>query len=76
MNILITGGTGLIGRALCAALSRDGHALTVLSRQPRSVVAKCGRAVRAIGSLTEWNPELQYPSLADALASLLAPTTP
>lgn len=57
MNILITGGTGLIGRALCAALLRNGHALTVLSRKPQSVAAKCGSGVRAIGSLVEWRPQ-------------------
>ena len=60
MNILITGGTGLIGRALCVALLRDGHALTVLSRKPHSVAAKCGPAVRAIGSLAEWQPEQHF----------------
>ncbi len=34
MNILITGGTGLIGRALCAALVADGHQISVLTRNP------------------------------------------
>lgn len=63
MNILITGGTGLIGRALCAALSRDGHALTVLSRKPRSVAAKCGPNVRALGSLDEWPLELHFDAI-------------
>lgn len=57
MNILLTGGTGLIGRALCTALLRDGHTLTVLSRKPRSVARKCGEPVQAIGSLAEWLPE-------------------
>ena len=32
MNILITGGTGLVGRALCAALLADGHHVSVLTR--------------------------------------------
>lgn len=32
MNILITGGTGLVGRALCAALLEDGHHVSVLTR--------------------------------------------
>lgn len=60
MNILITGGTGLIGRALCAALLRDGHALTVLSRRPQTVAAKCGPTVRALASLAEWQPDQNY----------------
>lgn len=36
MRILMTGGTGLIGRALCSALVTDGHLVTVLSRTPDS----------------------------------------
>lgn len=34
MRIIITGGTGLIGRALCPLLLTDGHLITVLSRNP------------------------------------------
>lgn len=34
MNLLITGGTGFIGRALVPALLARGHRLTVLSRRP------------------------------------------
>jgi uncharacterized protein (TIGR01777 family) len=36
MNIVVTGGTGFIGRALCAALSRDGHRVILLTRNLRS----------------------------------------
>ena len=35
MHILITGGTGLIGSALCKALLAEGHRLTVLTHRPR-----------------------------------------
>ncbi|MCB0063261.1 MAG: TIGR01777 family oxidoreductase [Caldilineaceae bacterium] len=34
MRIIMTGGTGLIGRALCAALLAENHIVTVLSRDP------------------------------------------
>nr|WP_295376450.1 TIGR01777 family oxidoreductase [Pseudoxanthomonas sp.] len=34
MRILLTGGTGFIGRALCARLLAGGHRLTVWSRRP------------------------------------------
>lgn len=36
MHILITGGTGLIGTAVCRALHTRGHQLTVLTRQERA----------------------------------------
>lgn len=56
MHILITGGTGLIGRQLCKALLAEGHELTVLSRYPDTVPAKCGASVRAMAGLDEWQP--------------------
>ncbi len=34
MRVIISGGTGLIGRPLSAALMADGHEVTVLSRDP------------------------------------------
>ena len=37
--ILITGGTGLIGRALSANLSADGYEVVVLSRYPEDAAA-------------------------------------
>jgi uncharacterized protein (TIGR01777 family) len=50
-RVLITGGTGFIGQALCPALSAKGYSLTVLSRQPdSSVQALCGR-VEALSDL-------------------------
>jgi uncharacterized protein (TIGR01777 family) len=60
MNILVTGGTGFIGRPLCRALVAAGHDVTVLSRSPDSVAKKCGPAVRAMASLNEWRPEVFF----------------
>lgn len=53
MRILITGGTGLIGSALCSRLLADGHQVVVWSRSPESVKARCGAAVTGIGALEE-----------------------
>ena len=52
MRILLTGGTGLIGRALCQHWSQQGHALYVWSRSPQQVPALCGGA-RGIEQLQE-----------------------
>lgn len=52
-RILVTGGTGFIGQALCPALLSKGYSLTVLSRQPSDQVqAVCGR-VEALRDLQD-----------------------
>jgi uncharacterized protein (TIGR01777 family) len=53
MHILLTGGTGLIGRALCSHWAQQGHQLTVWSRSPQQVPGLCGAQVRGIGQLEE-----------------------
>ncbi|MGR4038863.1 TIGR01777 family oxidoreductase [Pseudomonas sp. 910_21] len=53
MHILLTGGTGLIGRALCRHWQAQGHQLSVWTRQPEKVAALCGPQVRAIKTLQE-----------------------
>lgn len=53
MHILLTGGTGLIGQALCRFWSGQGHQLTVWSRRPEQVARLCGQSVRAIARLDE-----------------------
>jgi uncharacterized protein len=66
MKILITGGTGLIGQQLCKVLLASGHELTVLSRNPASVAAKCGAGVHAMSALNEWN----HGTMFDAVINL------
>lgn len=51
MHILLTGGTGLIGRGLCRQLTAQGHRVTVWSRTPQRVADLCGAQVRGIGQL-------------------------
>lgn len=51
MKIVIAGGTGFIGRALCAALNQGGHRVTVLTRQASRVHSRSELPVQAV----EWN---------------------
>ena len=53
MNILLTGGTGLIGRALCRHWLAEGHRLWVWSRAPQTVAQLCGAEVQGVGSLQQ-----------------------
>jgi hypothetical protein len=61
MKVLITGGTGLIGKALARSLLADGHQVWVLSRTPRNahlpkavqVVAWDGRTATGWGHLVD-----------------------
>jgi uncharacterized protein (TIGR01777 family) len=53
MHILLTGGTGLIGRQLCQLWSRQGHRLTVWSRRPEKVAKICGAQARGIARLED-----------------------
>lgn len=52
-NILITGGTGFIGRHLCDYLLGQGYQLWVLSRNPIAASKLLGERVNVVGSLDE-----------------------
>lgn len=54
-HILITGGTGLIGSALCRQLVDKHYRVTVLSRSPEIVPKKCGKHLKGIKALSEIN---------------------
>jgi len=72
MNILITGGTGLIGRHLCRILLAEGHQLTVLSRQPETVAKRCGAAVKVWSSLASWTPEVVFDAVINLAGEPIA----
>jgi len=57
MHILLTGGTGLIGRQLCRHWSEQGHRLTVWSRKPEKVAKICGTQVRGVARLEDLGQE-------------------
>ena len=42
MRIIVTGGTGLIGRALAESLAADQHDVIVLSRSPEKAILPAG----------------------------------
>lgn len=56
MNILITGGTGFIGTALCRRLHAEGHVVTVLTRDPARAEAHFQGLVQVVGTLDEAKP--------------------
>jgi len=51
MQIVVTGGTGFIGRPLCASLCQQGHQVTLLTRRREEAQRSCGSTVTAV----EWN---------------------
>jgi uncharacterized protein (TIGR01777 family) len=50
MKVVVAGGTGFLGRALCERLGADGHDVVVLSRRPDEAVPEAVHVVR-------WNPD-------------------
>lgn len=52
-NVLITGGTGFIGRHLCNYLLEQGYRLWVLSRNPITARDLLNESVNVVGSLDE-----------------------
>lgn len=57
MRILVSGGTGFIGEALCPQLTQDGHDVVVWSRQTDPEVAQGVRAIQHLDELTGPSPE-------------------
>ncbi|MDE3040376.1 MAG: TIGR01777 family oxidoreductase [Nitrospirota bacterium] len=51
MHIVVTGGTGFIGRPLCASLTQEGHLVTLLTRRKEEAQRSCGSTVMVV----EWN---------------------
>ena len=70
MHVLITGGTGFIGQALCAALLQAGHTLSVLTRDPVRARAQLPAAVRVLAALEDARDVEAVVNLAGALKSL------
>src|SRR4030067_1042391 len=68
MRVLITGGSGLIGRALATDLARNGNEVIILSRRPERIIGlqEGVRAERWDGCTAEW-----WYSLADGTDAIV-----
>ncbi len=71
MRILITGGTGLIGRALCQHWQKQGHELWVWSRRPQAVPALCSGA-RGVAALEDLPADLALDAVVNLAGAPIA----
>jgi uncharacterized protein (TIGR01777 family) len=71
MRVVITGGTGLVGRALARSLAHDGHDLVVLTRDPAAAARVLPAGTQALrwggGPPGEWSSAVDG---ADAVVNL------
>ncbi|MCJ8168085.1 TIGR01777 family oxidoreductase [Atopomonas sediminilitoris] len=72
MHILITGGTGLIGRALCQHWLDAGHEVYVLSRRPHDVPELCGESVHGLSRLSDYPAELALDAVVNLAGEPIA----
>lgn len=73
MEILITGGTGFIGKTLCRRLLQGGHRLTLLSRQaPEKVRKLCGEPVTPLASLEQLSPARHFDAVINLAGESIA----
>lgn len=72
MRILITGGTGFVGKRLCKRLLDGGHQLTVFSRQPARVKALCGESVEAISDLQHIRSDSEFDAVINLAGEPIA----
>lgn len=60
MKILLTGGTGFIGRTLTKRLLQQNHELTILSRSPKKALTLFGQSVAIWSSLSQWQENTYF----------------
>ncbi|MFN3516336.1 MAG: TIGR01777 family oxidoreductase [Novosphingobium sp.] len=71
LAILVTGGTGFVGRRLVEALAQGGHRVIVLSRNPDAAQG-LPRKVRLVGSLDQIGPGEQIDAVVNLAGEPIA----
>ncbi len=71
MNILVTGGTGFIGRPLCLRLLEQGHRLTLVSRSRRKV-ARLFHGVGVVEHLAELDEGARFDAVINLAGAPIA----
>ena len=60
MQILLTGGTGFIGKSLVKRLLQQGHTLTILSRNPKKASTLFDAPVMVWSSISQWQKNVHF----------------
>ncbi len=71
MDVLVAGGTGFVGRALCAELIERGHGVTALGRDPDEASLPAG-VEAAMGDVTAYDSIVEPVAHSDAVVNLVA----
>ncbi len=71
MNILVTGGTGFVGKNLCQELKSRGHSVTALSRSPGDDDLPAGIS-KAMGDVSAYDSITEHFEGRDAVVNLVA----
>ena len=71
MRILLTGGTGLIGQALCKHWQRQGYELWILSRDPQRVPHLCS-GYKGVAQLDELNGHAPFDAVVNLAGEPIA----
>lgn len=72
MRILITGGTGFIGRELSARLISQGHQLTFLVRNRQKLTMLFGDQVSSFTDIDQWTPDISFDAVINLAGEPIA----
>lgn len=64
-RILVTGGTGFLGQALCGMLLAQGHRLTLWARSTSKVSQMYGNAVKSVTALSDLGPDDAFDAIVN-----------